>query len=100
MMMGAAMIAALSVFLILDEKRQDDAARTALSNCQQIEVVKTQIRESVQTSLDRLPTLAYYKRNPDELSDAMQSARESVRRFRAVDCYRLPAVSAELERPK
>lgn len=99
-MMGLAMIAALTVFLLLDEKRQNDAAKTALSNCQQIEVVKEQIRGTVSESLGRLPTLAYYKRNPGELQDALNSARASVERFKPIDCYSLPAVASEVERPR
>jgi hypothetical protein len=87
---------AYSVFVYGDtvHSRRVDNARTALQNCQQIELIKTQIRASVTASQQRLPTIAYYRTHPRELRQALKDSRASITRFHAVDCYQLPAVRA------
>lgn len=99
--MGLAVAAAFVVFLKVDSDRQREQARSALSNCQQIEIVKTEIRHTVEASVRRLPRLAYYRDHPDELGPALRDAKASVARFAALDCYALPAVrAADLKPPK
>lgn len=71
----------------------DAVARTASTNCQQIEIVKRQIRGTVQANLDQLappgggpPTIAYYRRHPRELAAALESARSALRTFKPLSC--------------
>ena len=72
--------------------QQRAVARTTRQNCQQIELVKGQIRGTVQASVKRLPTISYYRKRPAELKQAISDAEASVARFAPVDCRRLPAV--------
>jgi hypothetical protein len=72
----------------VDAKRQ---ARTAVENCQEIELIKGQIRNTVKESVKRLPRISYYRHHPDELKQAVADARVSVARFDKHNCYDLPA---------
>jgi len=89
----------IALYVVGVRDRHEAEARSALRNCQQIEIIKTEIRGTVQASLKRLPTIAYYKTHPDELNQALREARDSIRRFRENDCYRLPVVRDTRLRP-
>ncbi len=90
---AAAMLVASFTIFARDQVSDGEAtARAALSNCEQIEVVKEQIRESVQASKARMPQIDYYKTHPAELKQALEDVEASVVRFKARDCYDLPAV--------
>lgn len=81
--------------------RKGVEARSAVSNCQQIEIVKDEIRATVSESVKRLPEIEYYKSHPDELKKAITDSEKSVARFKAIDCYKLPVVlDSNLKRPK
>ena len=104
---GAAVVASmvLLVFAVItstsDERdRRISGAKSALTNCQQIEVVKAQLRETIRASLLQLPMIQYYRERPGELRSARLSGETSLRRFSPRDCYALPAVrDAGLKRP-
>lgn len=99
------LVVSFSYFISYTEDRQvnqtdrlsltmNEAGRSVLANCQQIEAVKEQLRAVLKQSLDRLPTIAYYKNRPDELADAVAQTEQSILRFWPRDCYQLPAVKA------
>lgn len=73
---------------------QEAQARTSLENCQQIEVIKAQIRATVRESVARLPTIDYYRKHPEELEASIKASLGSVARFAPRDCYKQPAVVA------
>lgn len=83
-----------------DREQQEAVAKTVRQNCEQIELVKSQIRGTVESSIARLPTIAYYRQHPGELEQAVRDAQRSVERFAAVDCRSLPAVRSVTPPPK
>ena len=90
--MGVAVLAAFWAFHEQNVSQQRAVARTTRQNCQQIELVKGQIRGTVRASVKRLPTIAYYRKRPAELRQAIRDAEASVARFAPVNCQKLPAV--------
>jgi hypothetical protein len=95
-LMGLAAILAVALGVLglsrIERSQHEAAARTALSNFLQIEVIKDEIRDTVTASQARLPQVAYYRTHPDELKKALRDSAASVARFRKQDCYQLPLV--------
>jgi len=98
---GVAVLAGALVLTVSIRNGQHQAeARSVLANCQQIEMIKIEIRRDKQIELKRLRGLEYYRSRPAELRQAVGYLRGSLRRFRARDCFSLPAVERYgLERP-
>jgi acid phosphatase class B len=106
--MAATLFLVVSVLLLShsEQQRRDGLAvrryanaQSVLSNCMQIEVIKRSLREERQTSLKQLGHIVYYREHPDELAAAKKATLESIRRFSAINCYRLPTVKAAGLRP-
>jgi hypothetical protein len=90
--MGLAVIISAAVFLHDQGEREKVSARAVLSNCQQIEAVKGEIRAILERSLAGLPSNAFYREHPEELAKALKNSRDALRRFAPDDCYALPVV--------
>ena len=92
-------------YYVRDNQNQERArvigvGQTTLSNCLQTETVKGQLVAVLEDSLERLPSLDYYKTHPVELKESQDNARESIKRFEPRDCYRLASVrEAGIQRP-
>jgi len=73
------------------EKRSQD---TALRNqamiqketCKQVEMVKDQIRATLERGLKSLPTIDYYRTRPEELKRAIESNRRALDAFKRRKC--------------
>lgn len=78
--------------------RKLSEARSAYQNCQQIELVKGELRGSIERGMERLPNLDYYKTHPDELAQAQKDSSEALGRFHEKDCAELPVTSEYPER--
>jgi len=75
-------------------------ARTALSNCEQIEELKGQARGLLADGLKRLPEEPEYEGRPEALAQAIKRTENAIARFAEDDCYQLPVVkNAGLTRP-
>lgn len=68
------------------------SGKSVLANCQQIEVVKTELRATLTESLARTPSIAYYRTHPAELAATLAVTRKAIARFGPIDCYSLAAV--------
>jgi len=98
--MGVAILIGGGVFLHDQDQREKASARSALSNCQQIEAVKTEISVILNRSLASLSSNSYYAEHPDDLRKALADSADALRRFAPDDCYALPTVrEAGIKRP-
>lgn len=90
----ALLISAAMVYMVVAniDARKRAEGRSALQNCGQIETVKREIRKTVAVSLQRLPSLDYYRTRPEELARAERDTRKSIANFAPLDCYALPVV--------
>jgi hypothetical protein len=82
-------LAVVAVTVWFAASQQRATVETSFSNCQQIEVIKAQIRGTVQDSQKRLPTIDYYRTHPAELRQAIKDSNRSIARFKQIDCYAL-----------
>lgn len=73
-------------------QRRIDNAESQLQECQQVEAVKSALRDTIGASLKTMPSIAYYKKHPHELEAALKETHLSLSRFAARDCYALPVV--------
>lgn len=88
----AGLVAMTIVFANDEAQRRQNQGRSALTNCQQVELVKSEIRKTLRASLAQLPRISYYKTHPEELEFAIKNGEETLARFAARDCYQLPVV--------
>lgn len=100
----ALILAGTCTFLYLGtvSDRRMIIAESTLTNCQQIEKIKQQIRATLAASLKNLPDAAtkYYQDHPKDLARARQSVADSLNRFKPIDCYNLPVVrTSKIRRP-
>lgn len=92
--------AGVTSIVLTTRARHLSEARTALYNCQGIEGIKAGDRRTIQRSLERLPSLEYYKTRPEELARAIHDTKAEIRARAPHDCYRLPIVrDSGLKRP-
>ena len=60
--------------------------QAAVKNCNQIELVKTQIRRSIATSDSTISSIAYYKTHPAELYQAHRLNQQALQAFAFHPC--------------
>lgn len=93
MLVAIAIFASAAYFRIVDVKdRRKENVDTAYALCLSIEDIKSQIHLTIQDSMDKLPTVPYYRTHPRELVKALEDTRKTRDRFAAQDCDELPLV--------
>jgi hypothetical protein len=68
------------------------SAKSQITNCKQVEALKSQVRQVVTKQKSRTKGLHIPGFGPKEKRQAIRDADDTLRRFHKIDCYSLPIV--------